>query len=171
MLGLSRFCYYVGINSVYQTHKLCILPRMLSSIAGSRWLMLTSPEVWYQQYSSTQEQNDKQGKTGRLAKFKAIKKSNKLRYRQSKHKREKQESPWFNMSKDGDDDDAKSSFKALPATIHLSHLAYVPLLRWDYLDPVTTLGLTRFIRPTNCVWPQKNRYTLGLTHIGPSSLT
>ena len=35
------------------------------------------------------------------------------------------------------------SFKALPATIQLSHLAYVPLLRWDYLDPITMLGLTR----------------------------
>ena len=34
-----------------------------------------------------------------------IKKSNKLRYSQRKHKREKQESPWFNVSKDDDDDD------------------------------------------------------------------
>ena len=37
--------------------------------------------------------------------FTNIKKSTKLPYRQSKHKREKQEIPWFNMSEEDDDDD------------------------------------------------------------------
>ena len=40
-----------------------------------------------------------------LATFTTIKKSTKLRYRQRKHTRDKQENPWFNMSEDDDDDD------------------------------------------------------------------
>ena len=54
------------------------------------------------EHSRTKRQ---QGNTGRLATFTTIEKSNKLRYRQRKHKRENQESSWFDMSEDDDDDD------------------------------------------------------------------